>query len=249
MAETGRRGVERIILRIGAVCAILGAVVSVAAGTGFGNRTTTWETERLLRYLATQPSWRWPLVHLGFICGALLWVGAFAVIAGALPEGVSGALGRLATASIIVGATIHVLDSSVDGVGLTAIARSWATAPAGEQATLLRAGTTLTQVLHGTWASVITFFHGLPFVLLGIAVVASRQYPAWLGLVGVAGGLGSLVVGALMFLGVDFVPSRLFIAFAIVVSVWMVAMGYLLWLRAGRDRISVSRRIIEGDRI
>jgi len=214
MRGAERQGNEGATLRIGAVCAILGAAVSVAAGTGFDNRTTTWETERLLRYLATQPSWYWPLVHLGFICGALLWVGAFAVIAGALPEGISGALGRLAMASIVIGATIHVVDSSVDGVGLSAIARSWAAASAGEQANLLRIGGALIEVLHGTWASVLTLFHGLPFVLLGMAVIASRQYPAWLGWVGVVGGLGSLVVGAMMFLGAGFVPPRLFIAFA-----------------------------------
>ena len=36
-------------------------------------------------------------------------------------------------------------------------------------------------VVHGTWASVIALFHGLPFVLLGAAVLVSRRYPAWVG--------------------------------------------------------------------
>lgn len=229
MIREGQQGDERAVPRIGAACAILGAVVSVAAGAGFGNRTTTLDSERMLRYVASQPSWYWPAVHLGFILGALLWVGAFTVFAGLLPEGVSRVLGRLATASIIVGATIHVVDSSVDGFGLTALARSWAGASGAEQANLLRAAATLLQVLHGIWASVITFFHGLPFLLLGLAVVVSRRYPAWLGWIGVGGGAGSLAVGAMMFLGAGFVPSGLFIAFAIVVSIWMLAMGILLW--------------------
>jgi hypothetical protein len=38
-----------MFLRIGAVCAILGAVVSAAAGTGFGNITNELGTEAVLR--------------------------------------------------------------------------------------------------------------------------------------------------------------------------------------------------------
>jgi hypothetical protein len=67
---------EQMVLRIGAMCAILGAVVSVAAGAGFGNITNELGTEAVLRYLASRPAWYWPTVHLGFILGALLWVGA-----------------------------------------------------------------------------------------------------------------------------------------------------------------------------
>jgi len=73
MGAVERQGDERATRRIGAVCAILGSAVSVAAGAGFDNRTTTWETNGCCAFLATQPSWYWPLVHLGFICGALLW--------------------------------------------------------------------------------------------------------------------------------------------------------------------------------
>lgn len=59
---------------------------------------------------------------------------------------------------------------------------------------------------------------------------ASEGIPAWLGWVGVA---GSLVAGVMMFLRSGLVPGRLFIVFALVVSLWMVAMGGLMWRRAG----------------
>jgi hypothetical protein len=218
-----------IVLRIGAACAIVGAVVSVAAGTGFGNRTTTWETARLLSYLAARPAWYWPLVHLGFITGAVLWVIAFRIIADTLPDGLSRSLGRLATVTIIFGAAIHIIDSSIDGVGLSAIARSWAAAPAADQPVILRTAAAVVDMVEGVWASVIALFHGLPFALIGAAALISRRYPAWLGWVGIAGGIGSLVLGVLMFLGTQ---VMLYIAGAIVVSVWMVAMGFLLWQRA-----------------
>jgi hypothetical protein len=227
---------EQMFLRIGAVCAILGAVVSVAAGIGFGNITNELGTEAVLRYISSCPDWYWPTVQLGFILGALLWVSALAALASSLTRGAGWALGQLGAASVIVGAAIHVVDSSVSGFGLTALAHAWAAAPVPERASLLLAGDTLLWILGGTWASVLVLFHGVPFVLFGLAVVLDRGCPAWLGWFGFVGGLGSLVCGVATFLGVGLVPEGLFIVFALVVSLWMVAMGVLMWRRtATRD--------------
>jgi hypothetical protein len=241
MREEEQRTREQTFLRIGAVCAILGAVVSVAAGTGFGNLTNESGTEAVLRYIASRPYWYWPAVHLGFVLGALLWVGALTALASSLTHGAGWALGRMGAASIIVGATIHVVDSSINGFGLAALARVWATTPASEQASLLLTGDTLLQVLGGTWASVISLFHGLPFVLFGLAVVLSRRYPAWLGWVGAAGGAGSLASGMMMFLGAGLFSGRLFIVFALVVSLWMLAMGVLMWRSADTTAGTAAR--------
>jgi hypothetical protein len=224
---------EETFLRIGSVCAILGAIVSVAAGVGFGNLTNESTVETVLQYLASRPRWYWPIVHLGFVFGALLWVGAFIALARSLT---GGALGWLGAVSIIMGATIHIVDSSISGFGLAALAHDWAAAPATEQTSLVQDSHTLLQVLGGTWASVLSFFHGLPFILSGLAVARSLQYPSWLGWVGVIGGAGSLVAGVMMFIGASFVPSWLFIVFALIVSLWMVAIGVLMWRRASNIR-------------
>lgn len=220
---------KQTFLRIGAVCAILGAVVSVAAGMGFGNLTNEYGTEQVLRTIAAHPDWYWPTVHLGFIVGAFLWVGAFIALAASLRQGVSWALGWLGAAAVIVGAAIHVVDSSISGFGLTALANAWASAPASEQAKLLRVGDTLLYVLNGTWPSVHSYFHGLPFLLAGLAVAFSCRYPAWIGWVGVVGGAASLLGGMLQFIGIIPHSERLLIIPAQVVSLWMVAMGGLMW--------------------
>jgi len=236
MKDEGHVTRERTILRIGAVGAILGAVVSVAAGMGFGNLTNEYGTEQVLRTIATRPRWYWPTVHLGFIVGAFLWVGAFIALAVSLKRSVSWALGWLGAATVIVGAAIHVADSSISGVGLTALASAWAAAPASEQANLLRVGDTLLYLLNGTWRSVHSYFHGVPFILSGLAVALSRRYPVWLGWVGVAGGTASFLGGVLQFLGVVSGAERLVIVPAQVVSLWMAAMGVLMWRRAGAAR-------------
>lgn len=233
MREEARLRREQAFLRIGAVCAILGTILSVAAGTGFGNLTNELATEPVLSYVASRPSWYWPAVHLGFILGALLWVGALTVLSGSLVQGVGWALGKWGIASVIVGATIHIVDSSINGFGVTALANAWAAAPASAQESLLRAGDMLLWVLGGTWASVVSYFHGLPFVLFGLAVTLDRSYPTWLGWVGFVGGAGSLASGMMMFLSVGLFPDRLYIAFALVVSLFMLVMGVLMWRRAG----------------
>jgi hypothetical protein len=77
---------------------------------------------------------------------------------------------------------------------------------------------------------VITLFHGAPFVLVGLAVALSRLYPAWLGWIGFIGGAGSLVVGIAMFLGLA--PAGLAVPFAVVLSLFMVVLGWLMWNQA-----------------
>jgi hypothetical protein len=95
-----------------------------------------------------------------------------------------------------VSAASHIVDSSINRFGLTALAHTWAVAPASDQGNLLRVGDMMLSLLGGTWASVISYFHGVPFILSGLAVVFSQDYPAWLGWAGVVGGTGSLIAGS-----------------------------------------------------
>lgn len=226
---------DQTILRVGAACAILGAVISVAAGMGFGNLTNEYGTEEVLRIIAAQPRWYWPTVHLAFIVGAFLWVIAFLALAASLERDWRGMLGSLGAASVIIGAAIHIIDSSISGAGLAALASAWATAPATEQASLVRVGDALLYVLHGTWSSVHSYFHGVPFILSGAAVAVSARYPRWLGWIGVIGGAGILTSGLLMFFGIALGSRRVWVVFAQVVSLWMVAIGVLMWRRARRS--------------
>lgn len=226
----GERATERLILRIGAACAILGAVVSVAAGANFDNLTVDRPADAVVAALAVRPAWYWPTVQLGFGLGALLWIGAFIALASSFATPRGRALGSLAVASVVVGATLHLVDSSISGAGLAALARDWAVASPAERAELLRAAAVLLRVLNSTWPGVLAFFHGVPFILMGLAVSLERRYPAWLGGIGVGGGVGSLILGVALFLGTG---SLLYVAFAVLVSAWMVIMGALMWRQAG----------------
>ncbi|MGD9891015.1 MAG: DUF4386 family protein [Dehalococcoidia bacterium] len=229
------------LLRIGAAGAVLGTIFQVAAGSGSGSRPDSSDAAEVLRWLADQPGWYWPSVYFGFIFGALFWVGAFVAIAATLRQGPGWALSRLAVAAAIAGVAMHIVDGSISGVGLRLVADDWAAASGAEQAAVLRDGETLLAILEGTWASVIMVYHGLPFILMGLAVVFSQRYPAWLGWVGVAGGAGSLIAGVTMFATEDVSPV-FFIAGALVISLFMLIAGILLWGLAVESAPAASRQ-------
>jgi len=221
---------ERSLLRIGAVCAVAGAALQVAAGAGagIGGQPSSGDAEEMLRWLADRPDWYWPAIYFCLLFGALLWVAAFVALAVSLTRGTSWALGRLAVPAIIAGVTLHLVDGALSGVGLRLVADDWAAVSGAEQAAVLRDGETLLALLEGTWASVVSFYHGLPFILMGVAALLSRRYPAWLGWVGAAAGGWSLAVGLAMFASDD-VPDPLYLPGALGVSLFMVIAGILLW--------------------
>jgi hypothetical protein len=231
MNEKRNRIGERLLLQIGAVAAILGTIFQVAAGTSQSAQLGAG-ADVALASLAGLEDWVWPITYFGFIFGALLWVGALVALASTLTTGAAWALGRLGVAAAIVGATLHTVDGSLNAGALAALARSWETAPEGERVALVQNGDLLLRILDGTWAGVITLFHGVPFALVGLAVVLSRLYPAWLGWIGVIGGAGSLVIGIAMFLGLA--PAGLAVPFAVVLSLFMVILGWLMWSQSPR---------------
>ncbi len=222
-----RRG-KRLLLQLGAVAAILGTVLQVAAGTSQSTRLGTAEVT--LESLAGQPDWFWPTAYLGFIFGALLWVGALVALASSLPDGATWALGWLAVAAAIIGATLHAVDGALNAGGLASLARDLTAADTAERTALMQNGDLLLHLLDGTWAGVVTLFHGVPFVLAGLAVALSPRYPTWLGWVGVVGGVGSLVVGVAIFFGGA--GAGLAVPFAVVLSLFMVALGGVMWSHA-----------------
>lgn len=220
---------RRALLRTGAVCGVLGGPGFFVLGFTHGDLPAG--AEDALRYVAERPDWQ--AVHLGAVICALLWVAAFVALAASVSHGAAGALGRLAVASIAVGAAVAVVDFSVDGYALRALAEAWASAPAAQKGELVGSGETLLLILSGTFCMYVSFLFGLPFLLGGLAVAFSRTYPAWLGWAGAVAGTGSLVSGMAFFLDAGIVPDVLvFALFLPVVNLWLAVMGVLMWRRA-----------------
>lgn len=226
LAELGPR--HDSFLRFGGICAIVGAVLSMAAVIAFRNLTNVYGAQDILEILAARSPLTWSLTHLAFITGTLLWVFALVALSWTLIEGRSWALGRLGAAAVILGAAVHMVYSAVNGYGFTTLAQSW-NDPSTDAAALVVIGDAIRRVLGGAWAATLLLFHGVPFVLYGLAVAYSPRYPSWLGWVGVAGGAGSILTGAALLFGKYLISLWLPVVFAVVVSVWMGIVGVMMW--------------------
>ena len=223
---------ERTLLRLGAVSAVLGTVANVVASAGHGDLPETG-TSAALGFVAARDTWS--LVHLISIFAVLLWLVAFMALSGTMPRGAAWMIARFGIASFLVGAAVHVVFFSIDGYALKGAADAWATAPGSERESLLRAGDLVLLLQNSQFVSAITLVLGLPFVLFGLSVAFSRVYPGWFGWVGAAAGAGAFFTGVTRFVRLELVPDPiLFGVFGLGVSLWMAAMGALMWKRAGK---------------
>lgn len=236
MSILGAEDEQRTRRRAGAWCAAIGAAVSVADGAGFANLTNTAPASGVLDRLAGQASWLWPASQLGFAVGAVLWAAAFFLLQPTATAGVSQLLASLAALTIDLGATIHITDALISGSALPQLAALWASTPPGPvgqipRLDLLARTDSVLEVLSGLWAGVLILFHGAPFVLAGVAVLADHRAPRVVAVPAIVGGTGSLGCGVAFFVPGGPSPTSLFIIFALVDSAWMVLLAVLVTRR------------------
>lgn len=217
---SGHGAREQRLLRVGAVRAIGGTVLYGAFGAAHGDLEIP-ATETALRFVAAHPAWR--AVHLVGIFAYPLWAGVLTALSGALTRGPAGAPARLGQASLIVGATMAAADLALDGVGLETLANTWASAPPPQQADPLRAGDLL-----------IIALPFLPFLLYGLAVLRSREFPAWLAWGGVVASGGWLAAGIALFADAGLATFDHVIVLQVLAALWTLSLGLLTWRRAGQ---------------
>lgn len=212
--------------RLGGWSAIAGASLLIAAGIGFSG--VGREPEAVLQHLSTYPSWYWPAVSIAFVAGAFLVIVAFMGLNSSFRDMRARVLGNVAVVSLLLGAAVYAVNAFASGTALTALAQQWGSVPLDARGDIVRTTGTLLTVFGGPWVGAIILFHGVPFVLSGMAVAYDARYPRPLRWIGVVGGVGSTLTGALTMATPRAVPPALYVAFIGVGLVWMVAVGILL---------------------
>jgi hypothetical protein len=153
-------------------------------------------------------------------------------LAYSLTQSTAWVLARLGLGTAMLGMAVLLWHYNIDGPALEQVADAWVASEGAEKATYLERGTTLATATNAMFPLYVALLLGLPFVLFGLAVVLSGEYPSWLGWTGtIAGGL-AFVVGTTSFAGADVLPMNLFVLSVFVLDFWMVAMGRLMWRRA-----------------
>ncbi|MFZ3178850.1 MAG: hypothetical protein WA156_01230 [Methylocystis silviterrae] len=210
--------------RVGATCAIAGAVVT---GVFNGMHPELADPSGIVQNAAG--SSKWIAVHWGLIIGMVQMQIGFSVFAQTLrhpTEGrETGEWGLLGIYMLMVGLALWICVFTAE-VGLKPLADT-ARVDQFRQGGALA----LSNFVDAT-ATAATIVYWLGAALLGVASLRSTRYPRWMGVTGSA-------VGAFMILGVGIPKAFLgasawtervaFPALAILFLIWTVILGTLLW--------------------
>ena len=142
---------------------------------------------------------------------------------------------RAAFISFLIGTALFFVLVGMDGFGIKGVAEAWADAPAAEKAAAVRDFEAIEAIIMGVAGLTFVALFGVPFVLYGVAISISNDYPWWLGLVAIVIGLGSTVPGMAASFAAAVGESTkdfegLFIFHALL-GIWLLGMAVLLWLK------------------
>src|SRR5215218_1701074 len=231
MMTNHTRHEEWSIFRIGSVAGIVGSLLAMV-GNLLHPATPIGDPEGVARTIAQ--SERWVLVHLVIVVGLILMLGALVAISRSIEGGLPGAVAQLGSVAAVAGVTVGVVLVIVDGVAAKHLADAWEAAPAEEGAAALRV-VLAEEAINFALASLFNIlFAGVTFILLGLAVAWSGEYPGWLGWVVVVAGVGSVLVGLVQaYTGESIGFTRIAtIIFPTIITLWVVGMSVLLWRMA-----------------
>ena len=226
------------VARVGAVAAIAGALTLFAATLLHPMDADPNDPAAAFAEYAGDSIW--VASHLGQFLGVALLGAALVALAATLDSGNASAFAHIGVAGTAASVAAAAALQAVDGVALKGMVDRWAAASGEGRARAFEAAFAVRQIEIGL-ASLSSVLFGLTIVTLGVALIFSRRFPKWLGWVGLAGGIASIVAGiALAYSGFSAIAMMLSLSASAVLLLWALAVGALMWrvaarLAAGRD--------------
>jgi hypothetical protein len=229
---------EQRVIRTGALCAMLGALITIFAIMLGPMDLDAHDTAAVMAYFAANAG-RLQLHGLGVTVGKLLLLGGFVTLYTSLRNGPGGSWALLGLAAAVATTVINIIGPMMGGSVLPAVAQAYVQAPAAE-ATVAQGFHYLYEALLGP--SLLSLAAALlPFAF---AVLQSQRYPAWLGWMAIivtvwltAGGVAFFLAGPAGAAGIMnyFAP-----AFMLAIA-WVFVVGVFLW-RLAREVAEQSPR-------
>ncbi len=225
---------ERTLLRIGAVSLIVGFVliiVHVALLAVDAPLSDPGDTEAFLQSIVDSSIWAG--IHVLVLVPLLLGVGGLLALYRSITGEPGAALAQLGFAAALMGAAISSVSVAILGGGaMKELADAWGAAADKEVPFAVAEATVLISFDIGSWGNLV--FYGVAPILYGLAIALTGIYPKWLGWVAVVGGVGGVLIQIVQFSqGVSQATSGVYVASFLVVNLWLVVIGVLMWRRAG----------------
>lgn len=217
------------MIRIGALCAIVGSVIFMAANIVHPRSPNIQITALQVETVAHSEIW--VTDHLLLLLGGLLLLPGLLAIRRSIGPGAGSAWAELGAAGAVVSTAIWSVLIAVDGFTSKVVHGAWASASEPEKAVALRVAEALEQIDVGIFSVYIIVFFGSTFMLYGLAVAKSGRFPQWLGWAACALGLASFLDGiAQGYTGLSvLVTNILFASFSSFQTLWLLTMGVLMW--------------------
>ena len=225
---------ERTLFRIGAVSLIVGfvlTIVHVALLVVDAPLSDPGDTEAFIQSIVDSSIWAG--IHVLVLVPLLLGVGGLLALYRSITGEPGAALAQLGFAAALMGAAITSVSVAILGGGaMKELADAWAAAADKEVPFAVAKATILVSFDIGSWGNLV--FYGVAPILYGLAISLTGIYPKWLGWVAVVGGVGGVLIQIVQFSqGVSLVTSGVYVASFLVVTLWLVVMGVLMWRKAG----------------
>ena len=235
MAQQATRqetGTDPPLARIGAVAALVGAVLFFLAG--LLHPSTSAPSDLPAAFAEYAGSSYWVAIHLGqFVGGALMGI-ALVALGATLESGRPAAWARIGLASVVASIAVNAANQAVHGVSNHVMVQRLAAAIGETPALIFEAAFAVRQIEVGL-TSYFSLLFGATLVIFGLAMLLSARYPNWLAVIGLLGGLGAVVIGLEQSSnGFSDLALNLFMIVGVVDLIWVSLTGVFMWRLAPR---------------
>jgi len=222
----------QVFRKIGAICAIVGGSLTLIANLFHPKDLVTYDSAAHLKTIAADQSWS--VDHFVFLVGGaiILW-GLLAIsdVSAQMPEGY---FATLATYSALIGTGLLAVFFAVDGYGMKAASELWLSAPPSEATAALYAALLMSKLGIASGSIYFFWYLGLMPLLYGAAMIQGGVFPRWISVVAILGGVLGVLAGTGFYLfGYGVVSLFGFIGSQVIISLWIIGAGIVLYRRTG----------------
>ncbi|HSK41551.1 MAG TPA: hypothetical protein VK943_17430 [Arenibaculum sp.] len=180
-------------------------------------------------------STQWVWIHFGQFAGLAALGTSLVALAGTFEPGRAAAWGRVGVAGAAASIAAAAAQQAVDGVALKVMVDRWAAATGDARVPAYEAAFAVRQI-EIALASLLNLLFGFTLTVFGLAIVLGTRYPAWLGGIGLLGGVGTIAAGvAQAYTGFSGPAITLGMLTSSVLLIWFIASGILMWRLAAKS--------------